>query len=109
MKVIKPGHRYELANLKTPGASTLQFYQDGRIHGETVDGPSTQEVLRACIERVQSLDAEKPWSRNEEITAHLRRAILLFEIRALERKVERGFAIERLPTGEDGHIQWREE
>lgn len=107
MRVIKPGHRYELQNLKSPTLTILQFYQDGKIHGEAVDGPSTQEVLRACIERVKSLDGEKPYPRNAEAVAHLRAAILIFEIRALEIKVEQGFEIEALPTGEDGHIQWR--
>lgn len=109
MRILKPGHRYQLQNLKAGTTSVLQFHQDGAIHGgRTLDGPSTQEVLRACADRVKHLESEKHWPRNAELLAHLRASILLFEIRALEIKVERGLEIETLPVDEDGHISWRE-
>lgn len=105
MKVLVPGHRYELTNLKANGSSILQFHQDGFIHGETIDGPSTQEVIRACIDRVKELDKEKHWDRNHEIIQHGKMMIAEFEMRALYYKVLKGgFAIENMPVEEDGHI-----
>ncbi|HSW91776.1 MAG TPA: hypothetical protein VLG09_03970 [Candidatus Saccharimonadales bacterium] len=104
MKILVPGHHYLLDNLKQDGETELQFYQDGFIHDRTIAGPSTQEVLRACIDRVNELDKEKPWELNYEIIHHLRMAIALFEMRALYYKVEKGWQIENTPCGEDGHI-----
>ena len=104
MKVLVPGHRYELDNLKSDTKTTLQYHQDGFIHGETIDGPSCQEVIRTLIDRVKKLDNEKPWELNYKIIEHARAMIALFEMRALQLKVEKGWAIENMPCEEDGHI-----
>lgn len=104
MKVLVPGHTYDLSNLKGEGTTRLQFYRDPDIHPQHEAGPSTQEVLRACIDRVIALDREKPWDGNQEIVQHLRLAIALFEMRALYYKVVKGWAIENMPVEEDGHI-----
>lgn len=108
MRVIDPGHTYELDNLKIPGVTELRFYKDPKIHGTGQFGPSTQEVLRAIIDRVQVLDSEKPWMGNAEIVQKAREMIALFEMRALYYKVAKGeLEIEKLPLGPDGHIEWR--
>lgn len=104
MKVIVPGHRFALRNLKTSGETALQFYQDGEIHGQEIPGPSCQEVLRAVIARVQHLNEEKPWPRNHEIIQKAREMIALFEIRALEIKVAKGLSIELIEPNDDGHL-----
>lgn len=105
MKVLDAGHCYELDNLKNEGVTILQFYKDPGLHnGKGASGPSTQEVIRACIERVQSLNEEKPWEGNNRIIRHLRMALIDFEIRALERAVEKGEAVENYPVNERGHI-----
>lgn len=106
MKVLFPGHRYLLKNLKGPGYTELQFYQDPELHGgNRKEGPSSQEVIRALLERVQVLDAEKPHSINKEvILPGLRQALAGFEARALLRKAAKGYPLELLPTGADGHI-----
>lgn len=106
MRVLSPGHRYALANLVGGGETALQFYQDPELHdGRGADGPSCQEVLRAIIDRVQALDAERPWEGNATIINDLRHAIAGFEARALLRRVEKdGLAIERLPVASDGHL-----
>lgn len=107
MREIIPGHRYALDDLKTGGSTILQFYQDPEIHGQQLSGPSTQEVLRAVIGRVEHLETEEHWPGNEMIVQRGREMIALFEMRALWFKVvKHGLAIERLPTGEDGHIQF---
>jgi hypothetical protein len=105
MRAIDPGHLYELDNLKNPGYSQLQFYKDAELHeGDGWEGPSTQEVIRACIDRVKVLNEEKPWEGNELIIAHLRSALIGFEIRALERAVEKGEAVEAWPVNGLGHL-----
>lgn len=109
MKELDPGHRYALANLRGSGVTVLQFFKDAALHdGDGADGPSTQEVLRACIARVKSLNSERPWDGNAAIVDHLRMAIALFEARALLRKTEKGLPIECLPTAADGHIRFVE-
>jgi hypothetical protein len=95
-----------LHNLKGPGEKLFEFYMDPEIHGVEVAGPSTQEVIRMCIDRVNYLNFEMPWSGNADIQRALRVAIAGFEARALIRKTEKGsLAIDWLPLGEDGHIK----
>jgi hypothetical protein len=105
VRVIDPGHTYELDNLREPGTSELRFFKDPGLHdGEHQAGPSIQEVLRACIDRVQYLDKEKHWHGNTAIIAHLRMALVLFESRNLERLVEKNEEVERIPTNYRGHF-----
>jgi hypothetical protein len=113
MNELDKGHRYELANLGTPDGSypegtsvvVLQFYKDAAIHGgRSVQGPSTQEVLRACIARVKALEEEKPCRINAQIIFHLRAAIAGFEQRALMRSVEKGCFVEEWPVNSHGHL-----
>lgn len=75
MKVIDPGHIYELDDLKSKTKTRFQFHKDPEIHGQSLDGPSCQEVLRMVIDRVWYLDSEKDWAGNEESVQHLRTAI----------------------------------
>ena len=106
MRVIDPGHLYELDNLEAETKSTLRFMKDAKIHGEGYDGVTCQEVIRALIDRVQTLDKEKPWAGNTDIVYDLRHALAGFEARALLRHVEKeGLAIERLPLASDGHLR----
>lgn len=105
MKVIKPGQEYELRNLKSSTTTNLKFYQCPDIHGELVEGPSSQEVIRALIDRVKQIDKEQPWPGNALIIQNLRNAIALFEFRALLKKIDKEqFPIEEMMTGRDGHL-----
>jgi hypothetical protein len=103
MRVIIPGHFYELDHLDGEGKQKLQFVD--RNHDRDTQGTYNQEVLRALIDRVQFLHGEKPWRLNEQIIYHLRMALILHEARVLFRKVEKGkLRPETLVTGNDGHI-----
>lgn len=106
MRVIDPGHRYALANLESDGETILQFMKDANLHnGDGCQGPSCQEVLRAVIDRVQTLHAERPSEFNAGIIYDLRHAIAGFEGRAIIRRVEKdGLEIERVPVASDGHL-----
>ncbi len=107
MRTLDPGHKYLLDNLRANTQTVIVFMKDPELHnGDGHDGPSCQEYLRAIIDRVQVLDAEKPWSGNRGIINCLRQAIAGFEARAFIRKVEKeDFAIENLPLAADGHIK----
>lgn len=110
MEVKVSGHSYRLNNLNYKSTTDLNFYKDPKINGGVLlMGPSSQEVLRAVIDRVKFLDSQVPWEGNQEIIKHLRLAIALFEGRALLRKIEKGqLEIENLPTALDGHIMFKE-
>ena len=101
---LKAGHKYSLKNLKDKGDTLLTFYCDPKINGVRYKGPSTQEVLRACIDRVKFLEGQVSAPENIDILFHLRSAIILFEYRALRRRVEKGDEIETITTNKDGHI-----
>ncbi|MCP1550654.1 MULTISPECIES: hypothetical protein [Methylorubrum] len=104
MKVLTPGHRYELDHLDGSGKTILQFVSRKPLH-EPQEGVINQEVLRAIIDRVQVLDGEVPWEGNRQILMHLRMALALHEARAMLRHVEKGeIKPELLPVGADGHF-----
>lgn len=105
MKELIAGHKYELDNLHdNETKSVLTFYMDPALHkGQELVGPSTQEVLRACVMRVIALDKEEPNPINRNILQKLRECIGLFEARAVMRLAEKGYATENIPTLDNGH------
>ena len=106
MVVLDPGHKYLLDNLESDTKTEIWFMKDPKLHnGDGHYGPTCQEYLRAIIDRVQTLDAERPWAGNFDIIFHARMMIAGFEARALIRHIEKeGLEIELLPLAPDGHI-----
>lgn len=109
MKVLDKGHKYELNQrrgadgLPADGKDTLQFVN--REDGRKCDGVTTQEVIRALIDRTYYCNDCLEWSGNQLIVDHLRMALVLHEARAMIRKVEKGqLPIEHILLGEDGHL-----
>lgn len=116
MKVIEPGHIYELnwldgAPERAGVNKDLTLVQNqlifvNREKGTEHPGTQTQEVLRALIERTQHCDNCLRWPGNDQIVHHLRMALVLHEARALERKTQKGIILpEHITTGNDGHFQ----
>lgn len=107
MKILTPGHRYELSHLDGDETSHLQFVQRAKHNTKlpNKEGTTNQEVIRVLIDRVRFLDGQMPWDGNQEIINHLRMALALHEARAMMRKVEKGeLAPEHVITKEDGHF-----
>lgn len=105
MKVVVPGHDYELDHLDGDNKTRLQFVSRPPLH-DHIEGVTNQEVIRALIDRVKVLDSEVRWEGNDKILWHLRMVIALHEARAIIRHVEKGYIKpEELLLGEDGHIQ----
>lgn len=103
MKVIEPGHIYQLEHQDGTGAGMLVFVN--REHETEHEGTQTQEVLRALIDRTQHCDSCLRWPGNDQIIEHLRMALVLHEARALERKTAKGeLKPEKIATSDDGHF-----
>ena len=118
MKVIEPGHIYQLQSLDGSPYELLTFVK--RIgekypgnKGAAHPGTTIQEVCRALISRVEYVDGQIPNWRNKFVVLHLRAVIHLLELRAAERHGRELKAhtagIERLPTCPTcGHIECAE-
>src|ERR1700685_4065659 len=124
MKIIEPGHIYELdwldgqpktfgtmAKLPVSGFTLRTEYNENQLvfvnrEDKPHPGTQTQEVLRALIDRTQHCDRCLRWEGNDKIIKHLRMALALHEARALERKTEKGLLLpEKVATAEDGHFK----
>lgn len=95
MKVIDPGHKYEVENIDGSGKQVIQFVKrrgwDAELlpESERIEGIQTQELLRVVIDRTLYLHAEQPWNENVKIVHHLRDALRLYESRAARRHIEK--------------------
>lgn len=93
MKIITPGHKYELESFEGGPPQALQFIEKaGSQSGElkTVhDGTTNEEVLRVLIDRLNFLQNRFPCRENAIATTHIETALLWLEQRTKNRK-ERG-------------------
>lgn len=94
MEVIDPGHVYLLNSLDIDVESptpvvTLRFVKrEGPGYPGNVghhSGTTTQEVLRALIDRTKYVNNQIHDDHNDEVLFHLRSAIFALEMRAAER------------------------
>lgn len=94
MRVIDNGHRYSLDHLDTnghPREQTLTFVKrvgeeyPGNF-GEPHQGTTTQDVLRALIDRTRYVNAQVPHPANARAMRHMREALRALESRAAERR-----------------------
>jgi hypothetical protein len=90
MKVLIPGHLYELENFENKDVTgqQLQF-----IHKETLDGSSqiisdgttNEELLEVLINRANFQNAKFPCRENAIAVTHLDTALLWFQKRTADR------------------------
>lgn len=103
MNIVDPGHKYELRRLDGVGYEILTFVKrEGEGYPGNVghhSGTTTQEVLRALIERAEYVDGQIPHKANHEVIGCLRRAIWELEGRAAERHGRLEAFLERFPPG----------
>ncbi len=94
MKIIRPGHRYELANFDNilGSGQTLQFIEkvplapDSTVLQTINDGTTNEEVLRVLIDRLQSLQAKFPCRENAIVITKLEESLMWLEKRTADRK-----------------------
>lgn len=124
MRVIEPGHIYEVEQLDAPANSptvnraVLQMVFVNREHNPH-PGSQTQEYIRVLvdclnvlIDRTNHCDSCLRWEGNDRIIKNfseaqrqLRLALLHHEARALERKIDKiGLEPESIPINPDGHF-----
>lgn len=92
MKVIDPGHFYHLSQLDNGEADSVQplwfVKREGPGYPGNVGvqpGTTTQEVLRALIERNEYVNNQTPCAETEAAGELLKAALLLYELRAARR------------------------
>lgn len=86
MKVIDPGHKFELDSLDGEFKNILQFVKrEGEHYPGNIGhypGTTIQEVLRASISRLEHVNRQIPCLESEMVVDLLKSAITLLEIRA---------------------------
>lgn len=107
MRVIDPGHSYELDVYDSDHTSkpvSLRFMKrEGAGYPRNVgtnSGTNCQEVLRVLINRVKYLDNQVPAPENLIILNSLRAALIAFETRAARRHNNRPLRMGFLPENE---------
>lgn len=94
MKILDPGHLYDLDLLDATdaaGRAELRFVKriGDKYPGNqepAYEGVTTQEVLRALIDRSQYVDAQRPNVANKLVLSNLRSALRWLEVRAAEER-----------------------
>jgi hypothetical protein len=94
VKIVDPGHKYELASLDGHLHQELTFVKRcDRLHPErypgntnAYPGATLQEVMRALIDRLKYVQNQIPCIENRIIISLLRQSIYLLEARAKNRK-----------------------
>lgn len=97
MKIITPGHKYELENHEQPVGvpnQTLQFIEkapagEGFPPGSLItvnEGTTNEELLKVLIDRLGSMQAKFPCRENAIATTHIETALLWLEKRTADRK-----------------------
>lgn len=109
MITLIAGHSYQLAERTPDGEGVLTLANPplnfvNREPGMEAQGTTTQEVIRALIDRTRYCNNCLPHPVNERVVYHLRMALALHEARALEQRVNHGQPIEYAVPGPDGHI-----
>lgn len=93
MKVLTPGHRYELSSHAGGAPQVLQFIEkkpvaDGTPNMYVVnDGTTNEEVLGMLIDRMNHLQAVMPCVENENAVKHLAMAYECMYRRNLDRSI----------------------
>ena len=127
MKVIDPGHLYELDTLDEVDGWAEEFRQlrfvkriGDKFPGNDppgYSGTTTQEVLRALVDRMMYVDRQIPDPRNKVVITHMLDAIRELEMRAAEKRGDHGAVVaiftsvrpDLMPTCDTcGHVACRE-
>jgi hypothetical protein len=88
MKVIDPGHKYELRTLDGEEPTRLKFVMRNNPpdkypgNKDSYPGTTTQEVIRALIDRTKYVQNQQQFAENEAVLYHLRLALYQLEVRA---------------------------
>ena len=104
MRVIDPGHEYEVETYDNVGYRVPQYRRYMKRVGPNYPGndgvpragTNCQEDLRVLIDRVRYLNGQHPCPENNAILDHLRQSLWLFELRAASQREESAAFLERV-------------
>ena len=89
VKIIDPGHEYELASLDGEQVNRLVFVKrEGKGYPGNVGhhpGTTMQECLRALIDRAKYVQNQIPCEETHKAIKHMADAVYLLELRAARR------------------------
>lgn len=95
MKILTPGHLYELANFENPTlpGQKIQFIQKvSDPQGATpvlktvADGTTNEELIKVLIDRLNFLHVKFPCDENGAAIAHLSDALYALQSRTYDRQ-----------------------
>lgn len=92
MKVLTPGHKYELASFEGGPPQTLQFIEKQPVEEKSEelctvnDGTTNEQVLAVVIDRMKYLQDRVPCDKNKLVITRLHQALEALESRTQERK-----------------------
>lgn len=92
MKVIDPGHIYDLWQLGSDEPQKIVFPKrsgEAITYTEEWPGVQNQEVTRALIDRCKYLNSIIPCAETEDAIYFYRMALFMFEVRAYRRKQQK--------------------
>lgn len=84
MKILGPGHVYELDTTGAAHTQTLRFVE-GPADNRIGDGVTSEEVIMVMIDRVTFLDSQSPSDFNKQAIAGLNQALSALEARTADR------------------------
>lgn len=96
MKILIPGHLYEVANFENPGApgQKIQFiHKTQSPNGPTgqldtvCDGTTNEELLKVLIDRMLFLHAQLPDDETAAAVDHLKDTLYALQSRTYERQL----------------------
>lgn len=93
MKVITPGHTYELSNFENkdkPGQILQFIHKEPKSEASTeletiADGTTNEEVMEALINRMQFLQSKFPCRENAIVITKLEESLMWLEKRTADR------------------------
>ena len=91
MKVLTPGHKYELAQFEGSEPQTIQFIEkipvaEGSTELKTVnDGTTNEELLSVLIDRIRYLQGKFPCCENIVVIMNLEDSLMWLKKRTADR------------------------
>jgi hypothetical protein len=87
MKIIMPGHKYELASFEGSDPQVVQFIEKEHPSMKTInDGTTNEEVLAMLIDRLRSLGETVPCRENSIAITRCEEALMWLNKRTADRK-----------------------
>jgi hypothetical protein len=89
MKILTPGHCYELANFEHPESmgQEIQFIEKEHPSMRTIhDGTTNEEVLAVLIDRLKSMGEKLPCRENSIAVTKCEEALMWLNKRTADRK-----------------------